>query len=171
MKKNLVLNYNTSKLKVCVDSVRDNVISGRVFSQRIKEPLVFRDLSGLVLQLETLMDEQNYPQSFQRKRIFKSSHAVVRRRDDDGSANGDDDGTPYMSEAAVGEAQGEALTFILHVMSRQNSGWQGYVRFLDGSGQDAAGSEGPGGDDSANLRFDSVLGFFAIVNRAAEGLE
>ena len=170
MKKKLLLNYNTSKLRVCVDSVADRIISGWVLSQRLTEPIEFNDLSDLVLQLEKLMDTQNYPQSFQRKRSFRSApHTVLPRknavkplpapiiREDKGDAK------LYMAEADVNAARGKVLTFILHVLSRQHSGWQGYVSFLNDP-QSKTAEYG----EKENLNFDSVLEFFSIVNKILE---
>jgi hypothetical protein len=49
----------------------------------------------------------------------------------------------------VARAAGERATFVLQVLSRQNTNWQGYVDFLDGAG---------------NREFESELGFLALVN-------
>jgi hypothetical protein len=153
MKSPLRLNYNSAKMRICVDGVNDSAVSGRVFSQRLKEAIFFPDLNNLVLRLDQLMDEQNYPQSFQRKRTFKPEAALPPRRRknmarDDRAAEETND-HPYMAEENVARAFGEKATFVLQVMSRQNTNWQGFVDFLDGAG---------------NREFESELSFLALVN-------
>lgn len=141
MKQQLRLNYNSSKMRVCVDNIDGGTVSGRVFSQRLKDILVFRDLNSLVLRLDTLMDEQNYPQAFQRKRSFS-------RTPKGATAAPEEDDRPYMDEQTVAAAAGEKATFVLQVQSRQNTNWQGFVDFLD---------------DAGNREFESELGFLELV--------
>jgi hypothetical protein len=153
MKHPLRLNYNSAKLRICVDSTDGSAISGRVFSQRLKDVILFADLNSLVLRLDRLMDEQNYPQAFQRKRTFRTAVAPSlpkQKNGEDGEAlAGETDDCPYMDEETVARARGEKATFVLQVLSRQNTNWQGYVDFLDGAG---------------NREFESELGFLALVN-------
>ncbi|MDR1246158.1 MAG: hypothetical protein LBK57_03920 [Clostridiales Family XIII bacterium] len=146
MKQQLRLNYNSSKMRVCVDNTDGSAVSGRVFSQRLKDILFFQDLNSLVLRLDKLMDEQNYPQAFQRKRSFKSLQA--QSRVSKSAAAPEEDDRPYMDEETVAAAVGEKATFILQVQSRQNTNWQGFVEFPDGAG---------------NREFESELGFLELV--------
>jgi hypothetical protein len=131
MKQQLRLNYNKAKLRVCVDGVKNSVVSGRVFSQRLKDIIEFPDLTNLVLRLDRLMDEQKYPQAFQRKRRFKLP-ALRNSKAPVDAVEGDE--RPYMDEEVVDTAVGAKATFILQIVSRQNTNWQGYVDFLDGAG-------------------------------------
>jgi hypothetical protein len=145
MKQQLHLNYNTSKFRICVDDIEHNIVSGRVFSGRLKDPIEFPDLNSLVLRLDRLMDEQNYPQAFQRKRSFKTSAPRAARS---GAAGEDqDDGRPYMDEKTVAGAAGAKASFVLQVISRQNTNWQGFVEFPDGGRKE----------------FESELGFLEMV--------
>ena len=150
MKSQLRLNYNSAKLRICVDGVDGSVVSGRVYSGRLKEAFFFLDLNDLVLRLDRLMDEQNYPQAFQRKRTFKTAAPPAKKKKaGDAAAGAEEDDRPYMDEETVARAAGERATFVLQVLSRQNTNWQGYVDFLDGAG---------------NREFESELGFLALVN-------
>jgi hypothetical protein len=146
MKQQLHLNYDTSKFRICVDDIENNIVSGKVFSRRLKDPIDFPDLNSLVLRLDKLMDEQNYPQAFQRKRSFKPPAPRTARSS--GSIEEHDDGRPYMDEKTVSAAAGAKATFVLQVISRQNTNWQGFVDFLDGGG---------------NKDFESELGFLELV--------
>jgi hypothetical protein len=131
MEEQLHLNYNSAKFRICVDSAENSVVSGRVFSQRLKDVIEFPDLNGLVLRLDRLMDEQKYPQAFQRKRRFKLSRARPSKKSGS-SVEGDE--RPYMDEDVVDAAVGAKATFILQIVSRQNTNWQGFADFLDGAG-------------------------------------
>jgi hypothetical protein len=142
----LHLNYNTSKFRICVDDIENNVVSGRVFSRRLKEPIEFRDLNSLVLRLDRLMDEQNYPQAFQRKRSFKLPAPRVAKNESADETQNDE--RPYMDEKTVAAATGDKATFVLQVISRQNTNWQGFVEFPDESGK---------------REFESELGFLEMI--------
>ncbi|MDR1573037.1 MAG: hypothetical protein LBS24_01860 [Clostridiales Family XIII bacterium] len=146
MKSQLRLNYNSAKLRICVDNVDGSAVSGRVFSGRLKEVFSFPDLNNLVLRLDRLMDEQNYPQAFQRKRTFKLASASKAGK---AGNTAEEDDRPYMDQETVESAVGEKATFVLQVLSRRNANWQGTVDFLDGAG---------------NREFESELDFLALVN-------
>jgi hypothetical protein len=148
MKQKLRLNYNSAKLRVCVDNADGGVVSGRVFSQRLRDVLVFQDLSSLVLQLDSLMDEQNYPQAFQRKRTFASAKRSAKKTAG-ADTREEEDARPYMDEETVARAAGEKATFVLQILSRQNTNWQGFVEFPDGKGK---------------REFESELHFLTMVN-------
>jgi hypothetical protein len=142
----LHLNYNTSKFRICVDDIESNIVSGRVFSRRLKEPIEFRDLNSLVLRLDRLMDEQNYPQAFQRKRSFKPSAPRTAKHESIGKTQNDE--RPYMDEKTVAGAVGAKATFVLQVISRQNTNWQGFVEFPD---------------EDDKREFESELGFLEMI--------
>ena len=57
------LNHNSAALRVCVDRAEQGRISGRVFGQRLVRPIVFTDIGDLLLQVEAVLDAQNFPLS------------------------------------------------------------------------------------------------------------
>lgn len=118
------LTHPSAALRVCVDKAEGGRISGRVFSQRLTEPLSFADVGSLLLQVEEVLDRQNFPQAFQRTRTFAAARpsAVPAAPDPTGG----------MSAGAVEAAHGGAATFALYVITRQNTTWQGRVDWLDG---------------------------------------
>lgn len=109
------LSHENSVLKICVDSAEVGV-RGRIYGLRLRKPLEFSDMGSLLLQVERLMDSQNFPQAFQRIRSFqkKGPEYPPSVLPEDG-----------MAQAQVDEARGELSTFLLHVVSRQNATWQG----------------------------------------------
>ena len=113
-----------SALRVCIDRIDGGSLSGQLYSQRLKRPMAFSDLGSLILGLDGLFDQQNYPQAFQRTRSF----GVSRRSCPE--AAGPEDGMP---QEAVRQARGEIFTFDLYVITRRNSTWQGLLVWPDGS--------------------------------------
>lgn len=134
-------NLCQSTLHVCVDAAESGRVSGRVFGQLLSAPLTFADLGDLVLQVDGILDAQNFPQAFQRARSF-APHPVC----DTLAASGPDTG---LTPEAVGAASGAVATFELCVVSRRSSSWQGFVDWLD---------------DSPRRRFQSALEFIRIVD-------
>lgn len=133
------LDHRNSFFRICVDSAEQGRASGRVFSRRLREPIVFSDLGGLLLQLEKLMEEQDFPQAFQRIRTFTEIEPSAKGRFlPEGS----------MSTGAVASAWGKKTTFVLYILSRRSASWQGKVDWLD---------------ESDPVPFDSDLEFLKLV--------
>ncbi len=118
-------NHNNSVLRICVDRVAHHTASGRLFSRRLTVPVAFHDLSTLALQVEQILDQQQFPQAFQRPRIVP--HGETRR---DIAAATPSDG---LSEKLVRQQKGECATLEVQIISRRHCTWQGSVDWLDGS--------------------------------------
>jgi hypothetical protein len=123
------LNHYMAFLKVAINEHDGGRISGRVYSQRLKEPIDFNDTGDLLLQIEELLDLQDFPRAFQRKRTF-GGVAISRIKD---SALPTDNEEGNMDEDSVNSAKGDFATFTINVITRQNASWQGYLDWLDGS--------------------------------------
>lgn len=119
------LNYQEAALRVCVDKASDGAFCGHVVGPRIKSAITFSDLSDFVIQIDSLLDMQKFPQAFQRIRSFTDKPAPsvpgVQAKEEIGSLD------KYSS------LFGECFTFSFIVVSRQNATWQGYIDWLDGS--------------------------------------
>ena len=120
------MNYDTTALKICIDELSEGKLVGWVYGQRLIEPIRFNDISDLLLQLEDVLDLQNYPQAFQEKRSFNKAMKKTEPPEGDYSPH-------YMDETMVNDAQGKLITFILRVTLRQNTTWQGQLDWLDGN--------------------------------------
>lgn len=125
-------NYQEATLRICVDDMTEARFSGRVFGQRLREPITFSDLNTFVAQVDALLDTQRFPQAYQQIRSFtdRESPAVPAVMD---KGELSDLGT-------VNAAEGAVMTFSLLILSRQNACWQGRVDWLDGSPQTAFAS-------------------------------
>jgi len=115
------LGYNNSYFRVCVDK---KPLGGRIVGQRTSVPIDFNDVGDLLLKIETVLDTQDFPRAFQRKRTFGEPQQTVRRDEEQQVI--------FMSIDEVTAAKGEISTFELRVNARQNASWQGRLDFLDG---------------------------------------
>lgn len=119
-------NHAAAGFRICVDESQCGRISGRVFSQRLLAPISFSDISDLLLKLEEVLDVQKFPQAFERTRSFAEIHlcdpSVIAEDLDHG-----------MSRETVEAQSGAFGTFLLFVITRRNTTWQGSLDWLDGS--------------------------------------
>lgn len=102
--------------QVCVDSYHDGVLVGRLYNQANDEPRPFRSTIQFLLQMEDLLDQLHFPQSFQAVRTF-------------GEPLQKPSGELFESAA---QPSGEQATFELKVFFRQNASWQGSVTWKEG---------------------------------------
>lgn len=125
MERDNATHVSPATLRVCVNTAGDGLMAGQVYSSQINTPLVFTDFGRLLLLLDALMDLQNYPQPFQRKRMFRGRAGIVLPEEllD----------PPTFPMPQVLERQGEMATFDIQVRARQNATWQG--RFVPRQGE------------------------------------
>lgn len=119
----LKLNQTTAALRVCVDRAECGRLSGRVYGQRLTAPIAFADFADLLLRVDAVLDAQAFPQAFERTRVFRPNCTEGIP-----AAESLEEGLPAVAVAA---AQGEVGTFTLHVVTRRNTTWQGFVDWLD----------------------------------------
>ena len=127
------LNFINTAIRVCLDSTEGGCLSGLIYSRLLTEPILFSDTGNLVLKIEEILDGQNFPQAFQRARMFNTkkttSPFVVK------------DPTDGLSAETCDAAVGQKTTFVIHVFSRRSSTWQGNIDWLDGSPQESFTSD------------------------------
>ncbi|MCL1849696.1 MAG: hypothetical protein FWF83_08555 [Clostridiales bacterium] len=128
------LNHYMAYLRIAVDQADEGRIAGNVFSQRLKEPIRFTDAADMLLQIEDVLDKQDFPRAFQRKRTFGKEVRPSYEKEDLEHGEG------YMDQETVDRAEGQAATFAINVITRQNTTWQGYLDWLDGSPRKAYNS-------------------------------
>ncbi len=126
------IDHQNGAIRICVDRLEGNRAGGRVLSQRLTAPMAFSDLGSLLLQLESLLERQNFPQAFQRMRSFtKEAPEYPAGLLPEGA----------MAPEAVAAARGETATFVLRVLTRQNATWQGILEWLEGERRDRFSSD------------------------------
>ena len=126
------IDHQNGAIRICVDRMEGNRAGGRVLSQRLTAPMVFSDLGSLLLQLESLLERQNFPQAFQRMRSFtKETPEYPAGLLPEGA----------MEAETVAAARGQAATFVLRVLTRQNATWQGVLEWLEGEQRNSFSSD------------------------------
>ena len=118
--------HHNAVLRLCLDRQEEGHPAGRVFSQRLSAPLVFSDIGGLILQLDEILDVQNFPQAFQRTRTFLSNKGTAPSLAVEAPGLG-------LSAQEVAAASGTLFTCDIYVITRRSSSWQGFVDWLDGT--------------------------------------
>lgn len=98
------MNHYDAAIRICVDQVTDGRICGRAVSRRLLRPFSFSDIGGLLLQLEEVLDAQNFPQAFERTRTF------CPERGEGSAALAAKDLNSGMSREEVEAARGERAT-------------------------------------------------------------
>lgn len=101
--------------QVCVDSYRDGVLAGRLYHQAVSEPLPFRSTIQFLLQMEDLLDQMQFPQSFHAVRSFGELPQKP----------------PGKVSRDAAQPAGEQATFVLKIFFRQNTSWQGSITWTE----------------------------------------
>ena len=122
------MNHYDAAIRVCVDQVEDGHIRGFLTSRRLTAPIPFEDLGNLVLQVEEILNRQHFPQAFERTRSFTPRGP--------GKLPVASDLESGLSKEEVESARGAVTTFLLYIITRRNTTWQGFVDWLDGSRDD-----------------------------------
>lgn len=121
--------YPSTAIRVCVDEINGSQISGRAYCAQIANTFYFNDIVELVLEMENIFDERGYPDAFQIKRslipkepeIIPFDQKLARQKQMRQNCN-------------IPQDMGKRATFLVYVMSRRNSSWQGRVEWIDDGG-------------------------------------
>ena len=105
--------YRTTVL--CIDSYQDGVLAGRFYNPCRQGCHSFRSLTQFLTQMEQMLDEMAFPQSFTATRTFtRMPESFVQ----------------WQPEVQI--TQGELATFSVRILFRQSASWQGSVSWLEG---------------------------------------
>jgi len=97
---------------VCVDTYENDVPKGKIYNPFLTGGASFQSLMQFILQMENLLDEMRFPQSFTAKREFAPVESAP---------------APTAEQATTGDL----ATFSVRVLFRQNASWQGSVTWLE----------------------------------------
>lgn len=127
-------------IRLCVDSYQHGELKGRYYNLGLAGgSRKFESLAQFLVSAENLFDSINFPQAFAAKRSFAPSSDVAS-------------GEYAASESRTG-GQG---TFIIRLLFRQHTSWQGSVTWLEGGGEQT---------------FRSVLELILLMDSALGGCE
>lgn len=101
--------------QVCVDSYQDGVLKGRLYNPVSDTPRLFHSMSQFLVQMETLLEQLQFPQSFRAVRSFAQPTQEL----------------PDASAADQLPPLGALATFVVRVLFRQNASWQGTVTWQE----------------------------------------
>jgi len=98
---------------ICIDSYENDVPVGRLYNLYMESGKSFRSLTQLLLEVEDMLDDMKFPQSFTAVRTFSPVPRV-------------DKGPP-----GIEFREGTLATFSVKILFRQNASWQGTVSWMD----------------------------------------
>ena len=101
---------------IYVDSFERGVLSGRFHITSNPEVQTFHGLCQLLLDINTNLDRENFPQSFSELRKFQ----MPSKQSDGASLSAD------LQNGAV-------ATFSMRILFRQDSSWQGSLTWIEGN--------------------------------------
>ncbi len=99
---------------ICVDGYDGRIPTGRLVHPSLGRAVRFCGTVQLLRDVETLLDELRFPETFSRLRRFRPEPEEQQE------------------PAAAAPDTGLAATFRLRVLFRQNASWQGTIQWLEG---------------------------------------
>lgn len=114
--------YAPNMISICVDHISGGEMSGRIYHFYRKEPLEFGNIVQMMEMIDVFFDDLRFPQASTSARSFvrAAQHAA-------------DTLSKEVTPEAIAAYRGEVGTFLLSVRYRQNSSWQGAVRWIEGN--------------------------------------
>lgn len=96
-------------------------IQGEFYHFYSKEPFKYKDLNAMLMAMEKLYDDLQFPMaSTESRSFFKNNKNFMK----EGMAKA-------MKDKSVLEKRGDKATFIIQVQYRQNSSWQGEIVWVE----------------------------------------
>ena len=138
---------------VCIDDNKDADYQGLIYHQYADEPISFNGIADMILEMENLFDEWDFPQRGLAERKFdkkKENHKrpVPETEDDKLKIEIISDTHGVRN---VQNKKGKLGTFVIQVVFRQDASWQGHVIYQE---------------DNEKLDFNSALELIKIIDRA-----
>ncbi len=138
---------------VCIDDNKDADYQGLIYHQYADEPISFNSIACMILEMENLFDEWDFPQRGLAERKFdkkKENHKrpVPETEDDKLKIEIISDTHGVRN---VQNKKGKLGTFVIQVVYRQDASWQGHVIYQE---------------DNEKLDFNSALELIKIIDRA-----
>lgn len=107
--------YKTSMISI--DNYDNRILSGRICNPFLEVDVPFQSTMDFIREMNTLLQDIQFPQSFFGKREFCPTQETEPR---------------VAALASSTPQKGRLATFSLRIMFRQNSSWQGSLSWLEG---------------------------------------
>lgn len=101
---------------VYVDSVADKIPKGRFHIASNREIQPFYGLCQLLIEINNVLDQENFPQAFTQLRKFQKPSKQANT-----------------ARISTNQNSGAVATFSIRILFRQNASWQGSVTWLEGN--------------------------------------
>lgn len=111
-------NWNKTSI-ICIDEYKNKIPVGRIYDEFFEGGIEFQGVMELLLHLDSMLEELNYPQSFAIRRVFRPAIGRLEQH--------------HLSE---GVKVGKVGTFSLKILFRQNASWQGAVTWHEGKSEE-----------------------------------
>lgn len=98
---------------ICVDHYQDDAFLGRFYNPYLENGGEFKSLMQMLLKMEQMLDDMEFPQSFTEKRSFSDNPSLKTG--------------PPVTEFR----HGRLATFAVKIIFRQNTSWQGSILWLE----------------------------------------
>lgn len=138
---------------VCIDDNKDADYQGLIYHQYADEPIRFNGVANMILEMESLFDEWDFPQRGLAERKFDKKKENHKRPVPE--SDGDKLKIEIISDTHgtrnVQNKKGKLGTFVIQVVFRQDASWQGHVIYQE---------------DNEKLDFNSALELIKIIDRA-----
>lgn len=109
-------------INICIDNNQKHENQGRFYHRYSVDPILFTDLTSLLIEADRLMDKIDYPQASIRSRNFF----------DDRQENIKEKGAERVKTTDnILSESGKKATFVVNVQYRQNATWQGKVLWAE----------------------------------------
>ncbi len=119
--------YISNKIFICVDGLEDGLFKGRVYHEQLKKEAGFSELGGMLVLVDSMMDEFQFPEASTSTRYFGQK----KRKSEGGEVLVEKPVIPDGEEGRETAENGSKATFMVRVQYRQNSTWQGSVKWLE----------------------------------------
>ncbi len=114
---------------VCINDDRDADYQGLIYHQYADDPIEFSTMSDMILEMDNLFDEWDFPQRGLAERKFDKKKENHKRPVPE--TDGDKLKIEIISEKCgvrnVQNKKGQLGTFVIQVVYRQDASWQGHV--------------------------------------------
>lgn len=138
-----ILTNTQSKVRICINAFNNYDISGEVLLALDRQVKQINSIYQLLIILDEYFDYHNIPQATHHRRRF--SNTKKRSPLPERSNNVKEEYNP--------DKNGNMATFVVHVMYRQNSSWQGKIEWIE---------------TNKKVNFRSSLELIMLMNEALE---
>lgn len=134
------MNKQDNIINICVDEHRDGEMTGRIYHCYEGKPWDFGDVIQMMKSMEMFFDKLSFPQASTKTRTFVKERHIST-----------DHLKKLTNPQAVMKPRGKVGTFVVTMRYRQNSSWQGDIKWME---------------QEYERRFVSELEFLKIISNA-----